>query len=111
MTLLALSLVAVAGATDCEDPGPLVGQAEDAVIEARFEDTQALLKRAETALSCREVTDKALIARMFLVQGAWMSLSGSPDDASAAFASAFKLAGSLSPVSTSPAWRRTSEAL
>lgn len=108
--MLTLLLSATAGAQDCPDLDALVTQAEDAVIEARFDDTADLVTQAEEALACRELADHAVVARLFLVLGARLALAGAAEDSSRAFASAWRVSPETWNVYLGPAMRQAYDA-
>ncbi|HCH66226.1 MAG TPA: hypothetical protein DFR83_25710, partial [Deltaproteobacteria bacterium] len=82
------------GADPCELPTDLAIQAEQAVIEARFDDMNALLPRFEASLSCAPAVDPLTLAAFFRAEGAWFHLTQLPDEAHLAFQSAARLAPS-----------------
>ena len=83
-----------AGAEPCELPTDLALQAEQAVIEARFDDMNSLLPRFEASLSCAPPVDPLTLAAFLRAEGAWFHLTNLPDEAHLAFQSAARLAPS-----------------
>ena len=76
----------------CELPTDLAIQAEQAVIEGRFDDMGALIPRFEASLSCAPPVDPRTLAAFLRAEGAWFHLSQLPDEARLAFQSAARLA-------------------
>ncbi|MCK6504806.1 hypothetical protein L6R53_15620 [Myxococcota bacterium] len=87
--LLALSGTARAA---CDEPAELVAQVEQAVLDARFEDARAATDRAERAFGCTGSAEGALLARLWVAEGAMAHVEGDPAARDQAFASAQRVA-------------------
>jgi hypothetical protein len=95
MAAFAVSIAAsptALGADSCELPTDLTIQAEQAVIEGRFDDMDALIPRFEASLSCAPPVDPRTLAAFLRAEGAWFHLTQLPDEAQLAFQSAARLA-------------------
>jgi len=79
-------------ADGCERPSALVAQADQAVIEGRFDDMPNLVQRFDDALSCAEPVDSLTLAAFFRAEGAWFALTGMETESTLAFQSAARLA-------------------
>lgn len=80
---------------DCPDLGTATAQANDALVAARLEETQAALQRAEAAFSCGVPPTKEAIARFWLAEAALASVGGRAQDAQDAWQAAARLAPEL----------------
>jgi|GEM_PF-3076935 len=86
-------LTSTATASDtCELPTDLAIQAEQAVVEGRFDDMEALVPRFEASLSCAPPVDPETLAAFLRAEAAWFHLTQFPDEARIAFRSAALLA-------------------
>lgn len=86
---LALSGAALA---DCGQPAALVEQVEQAVLDARFEEARATTDLAEAAFGCTGSADSALLARIWIAEGAMAHIEGDAASRDQAFASAQRIA-------------------
>lgn len=87
--LLALSSGARAA---CDAPVELVAQVEQAVLDARFEDARLATDRAELAFGCTGTAEGALLARLWVAEGAMAHVEGDEAARDQAFASAWRVA-------------------
>jgi hypothetical protein len=74
----------------CADPVPLLDALDTAVVEARFDGVRDLITQVEGALGCAPaLADRAHLGRLYRAQGAWLALSGAPEESALAWRSAW----------------------
>lgn len=89
--LASLSIGGTARAA-CDAPQELVAQVEQAVLDARFEDARVATDRAEVAFGCTGSAEGALLARLWVAEGAMAHVEGDAASRDQAFASAQRIA-------------------
>jgi hypothetical protein len=80
-----------AWADPCEDPAARVEAAEKAVVAGRLADAEVDLGAAEDAFGCSSPPTATLLARMWLAEGAMLSLSGDEQGATDSFSAAHRV--------------------
>ncbi|MBN2799178.1 MAG: hypothetical protein JXX28_08535 [Deltaproteobacteria bacterium] len=87
MTTLLVALFSAAAMAACDEPAVPLNLAEKAILEARLDEARQALDEVEQVLSCSPPASPALLARLWLMEGAWAQFSGDQGAATEAFAS------------------------
>ena len=84
-------LIAAAWGAPCADPAALVADAEQAVLEARWDDAWDLVDAVEDAFGCSPAASPELLARMWQAEGVLHASTGEANAADDAFAAASRV--------------------
>jgi len=87
-----LGWVAHAG---CDDIAPMVEQAETAIFQVRFDAAEVLIASAEAAMSCGDLANPDLLARLWLAEGAMYAFVGDDVGSFHAYQAAIRVAPRL----------------
>jgi len=75
-------------AAACPDPSIAIGKVEGLVMDASFDQVKPAIQEVETAWSCGGAVQPAALSRLLVLQGGWLSMSGSKDQAAMSFRAA-----------------------
>ena len=92
---LALFATLAWATTDCPDRQALLDVVQAAVVEADLDAAEAGLSALEDAFACGTVADPQQLARMWLLEGAWLSFIGDTAGAIACWNAANRVAPNL----------------
>ena len=95
VAIVMLFSLSTAMAAECEPRQPLVDQALSEFISANFSGVDLAVQRLSTAFGCGSVADPNLLARAWLIEGAWLYYEGHEHAATRAFRAANRADGSL----------------
>jgi hypothetical protein len=70
----------------------LLDEGEQALVEADFGTAETKLRALEGAFSCGQLVEPELLARMWLLEGAWLTLQGDAEQGATSFQAAARVA-------------------